>query len=122
MFTTSLSFAASAIVMNIFARLKAQRRRANQISTVPGSRINGMNALPRELWCLIIEYMVLEQLGDVRLQYQDLRVILKSRHVCRQFLCFAPRWRADHYQDSSIRKSIDCYTNISHFLIYFISF
>jgi hypothetical protein len=49
---------------------------------MPESLLSGIDALPIELWSLIIEYVVVQQLGDTRLQCFDLPDILDQRFVC----------------------------------------
>jgi hypothetical protein len=51
---------------------------------MPESLLSGIDALPIELWSLIIEYVVVQQLGDTRLQCFDLPDILDQRFVCRE--------------------------------------
>jgi hypothetical protein len=74
--------------MNIIAKLKGKRREALRLSDIPKSSILGISALPVELWSLVIEHVVLQHLGDKRLQCRELPDILKSRLVCRQCTSF----------------------------------
>jgi hypothetical protein len=75
---------AGVITMNIIALFKKQRRRVMQLPNTLKSRSLGISALPVELWSLVIEHVVLQHLGDTRLQYWELPNILKIRLVCRQ--------------------------------------
>lgn len=77
--------------MNVIGKLKEQHRRAKKehenlkkLAVIPDSRINGIGGLPIELWSLVIEFMVTEELGDPRLQCWELPSVLESRLVCRK--------------------------------------
>jgi hypothetical protein len=83
--TIGIGAATGLVIMNVIARLTGHRRQAKKRAASPESRTHGINALPIELWSLVIEYMVLDQLGDAHLQCRELPIILKNRHVCRQF-------------------------------------
>jgi hypothetical protein len=90
--TFGLGASTVAITMNVIAIFKTQLRRAAQLSSILGSHLPGISALPIELWSLIIEYVVVEQLGgDTRLQCLELPTILKIRLVCRQCTNFTAR-------------------------------
>jgi hypothetical protein len=78
--------ATSLFMMNVIARLTGHRIQAKKRATSPESGIHGIDTLPIELWSLVIEYVILDQLGDAQLLCKELLVILKNRHVCRQFL------------------------------------
>ncbi|KAF2829900.1 hypothetical protein CC86DRAFT_403238 [Ophiobolus disseminans] len=70
--------------MNIIKRLMEQRIQAKR-RVIPVSRLNGICALPVELWIMVIEHVVHEQLGDPRFPCYDLDKILRSRLVCHVF-------------------------------------
>jgi hypothetical protein len=82
---------AGVITMNIIALLKNQRRRGPQLLNTPKSSSLDISALPVELCSLIIEHVVLQYLGDARLQCRELANILKTRLVCRQCTRFTTR-------------------------------
>jgi hypothetical protein len=77
--------------MNVIGKLKEQHRRVKReneslkkLSVIPDSRIKGISGLPIELWSLVIEFMVTDQLGDSRLPCWELPCVLDSRLVCRK--------------------------------------
>jgi hypothetical protein len=79
------------VAMNVIGKLKEQHRRARReneslkkLSVIPDSRIKGIGGLPIELWSLVIEFMVTDQLGDPRLPCWELPGVLDSRLVCRK--------------------------------------
>jgi hypothetical protein len=81
--------------MNVVGKLKEQHRRAKRqheslkkLSVIPDSRIKGIGGLPIELWSVVIEFMVTDQLGDPRLPCWELPNILESRLVCREHYTF----------------------------------
>jgi hypothetical protein len=81
--------------MNIMAKLRKRQRRtyakqcANtraKASPIPTAQIAGISTLPTELWGLILEYVVVDELKDSRRQSGDLPIVLRHRLVCREFL------------------------------------
>jgi hypothetical protein len=79
--------------MNIIAKLKKRQRHAKRraearasLSAPQTSRLDGISTLPVELWGMILDYVVVDDLGDSRRQCKDLYDILKRRLVCRECL------------------------------------
>jgi hypothetical protein len=85
--------------MNVIGKLKEQRRRGKRenesfkkLPVIPDSRVKGIGGLPVELWSLVIEFMVTDQLGDPRLPCSELSSVLDSRLVCREcYTSFSPK-------------------------------
>lgn len=81
--------------MNIITRLKKRQRHTNakrsadtrgKALTIPTAQIAGITTLPTELWGIILDYVVVEELGYAPCQSGDLPVVLRHRLVCREFL------------------------------------
>lgn len=96
-----LGIVAAQLTMNIIRRYKERRRlaklieehRANMyVCRIPAncksqeSRVAGISALPAEIWGIIIDYMVIEQLGSPYMQCSSLYKILQYRMVCRTYI------------------------------------
>lgn len=75
--------------MNIIRRFRDMKKGhtigANAVLLLfPKTRLAGIDALPVELWSLIIEAFVVDKLGCPDLQCDELHNILNTRLVCRR--------------------------------------
>lgn len=88
--------AALSFAMNIIRRYKVRRRLADQVSQqknevrkalslIPNSHLAGISVLPVEIWAVIIEHVVTQELGTLNSQCWDLPSILQYRYVCREY-------------------------------------
>jgi hypothetical protein len=79
------------VEMNVVGKFKEKHRRAKKesedqrkLEVIPTSRINGIAALPVELWSIILEHVVTSQLGPPSVQCWTISDILDQRLVCRK--------------------------------------
>ena len=65
------------------ARLKQEAK--ERLRQIPQSCLNGVEALPVELWSQIINYLVDPYLQHKERQCYDMRKVLEVRLVCREY-------------------------------------
>ncbi|EAT85310.1 hypothetical protein SNOG_07844 [Parastagonospora nodorum SN15] len=77
--------------MNVVGKFKEKHRRAKEesedqkkLEAIPISRINGIGALPVELWSIILEHVVTSQLSPSSVQCWTMSDMLDQRLVCRK--------------------------------------
>lgn len=96
-----LGTVAGFLAMNIIRRFKERQKQAKQIDRVPDCiytctipsnsdtvvepRPTRIDALPVEVWGIIIDHLVTEQLGHRNMQCWILPMILQNRYVCREY-------------------------------------
>jgi hypothetical protein len=108
--------------MNVVGKLKQRHRQVKKeieaqkkLSVIPESPIKGIGGLPIELWSLVIEHMVVEQLGDSHLQCWEMFRILQSRLVCSKSNPLTPsECILTINQGSSTKKSNTASTSTSN--------
>ncbi|KAH5879130.1 hypothetical protein HBI91_029210 [Parastagonospora nodorum] len=78
--------------MNVVGKFKEKHRRAKEesedqkkLEAIPISRINGIGALPVELWSIILEHVVTSQLSPSSVQCWTMSDMLDQRLVCHVF-------------------------------------
>jgi hypothetical protein len=77
--------------MNIIRKVENARQLAKltqemeeKLSRIPKSHLNGIEALPLELWSQIIEHVLDPYLQRMKRQCWDLPMVLELRLVCRK--------------------------------------
>jgi hypothetical protein len=83
----AISFAMMNIVRTIkiaWERAKRTRALKEKLALIPQSQLSGINALPVELWCKVIEHVLDPHMQHKERQCYTLPEILKLRLVCRK--------------------------------------